>query len=173
MFTRETFYFFVMAFNLRIYKYSGRPNVIQKSFSSVGAFTLSGTLKDPYNIYNPTIVVRIPHDLVSPDSVNTFIRDWNYLQMSVDANIRYYFIVEKTILSEDKVLLTLKMDFLTTYANLIRNSYGTITESTNGNPYLSTYEKIFDTRKNINKLEFSNAFNTDENIIMITTKGQI
>ena len=162
-----------MAFNLRIYKYSGRPNVIQKSFSTVGLITLTGTLKDECEIYTPTILVRIPQNTPGVQSLNVFCRDWNYLQFSVDANIRYYFITDKTILSDEKVLLHLKLDVLTTYSTLIRNSYGTITESTSGNPYLSTYEKIFDTRKNIEKVDFSSGFNTDENIIMVTTKGQI
>lgn len=90
---------------------------------------------------------------------------------------RYYYIINAEALSNTTVKLRLKLDVLDTYKKIILKSIATVIESENGNKYLSNVSDVHDIRPNFQKLEFSETTpfkkNIDNNIIMITTKGNI
>lgn len=89
---------------------------------------------------------------------------------------KYYFVEKIEVLDGRRVKITLHIDLLMTYSQMILASAGTVTESEN-NKYLNTRSNVYDIRPKFAKLNFSRETPLSDtetnNIIMITTKGNI
>lgn len=89
---------------------------------------------------------------------------------------KYYFVEKIEVLDGRRVKITLHIDLLMTYSQMILASTGTVTESEN-NKYLNTRSNVYDIRPKFAKLNFSRETPLSDtetnNIIMITTKGNI
>lgn len=89
---------------------------------------------------------------------------------------KYYFVEKIEVLDGRRVKITLHIDLLMTYSQMILVSTGTVTESEN-NKYLNTRSNVYDIRPKFAKLNFSRETPLSDtetnNIIMITTKGNI
>lgn len=116
-------------------------------------------LKERNNFINPNIILK--------NQIHTF--SYNYC--FIPSFNRYYFIENIEILSNNLILLSLKIDVLMTYKNDINNSFVTITESSeilNENKLNYDSEDI----ENITKIDLNNPF-TGNSDILITVNGNV
>lgn len=87
-----------------------------------------------------------------------------------------YAITNITLENEDYILIECEKDLIETYKNMILAATATVTQSENGNKYLNNVSTNYDIRPKFKKLNFSEntAFsNIENNIVLITTKGNI
>lgn len=141
-----------------LYNYNGEKNTVNKKLQRV--FNLKGTLKDYFNYLNPSIKVRVKD-----------IKNCNYCYIS--SFKRYYFIEDVVVRTDGSFELLLNVDVLKSYEDVIMQSTGTVTQSTNSNKYLSDRVNVYDVKPKFEKIEFKNKglFNEKGSIIMITIKG--
>ena len=90
--------------NITLYNYTGDPKKISKSLS--GGTVLTGALRDPSNIINPSILI----ELNNVDNIN-----YAY----IPAFQRYYFVTEKESVRTGLFRLTMHVDVLNSYASEI------------------------------------------------------
>lgn len=145
------------------YKYSGKPNVINKTLEN--KTTIKGLFYLNVNILKPIIKFRN----LTGYNFNIF----NYCYIS-ELN-RFYFIDSIEIENNTVIIFNLKLDVLKTYQNEIFNSVATVSRKTNSNGYISNRENIYNVLPNIERLNFSENTPFDENgvIIMVSLKGKL
>lgn len=135
---------------------------------------------DDYNKLNKTLSNKIELDIVLKER-NNFINpniilknqipNFSYNYCFIPSFNRYYFIENIEILSNNLILLSLKIDVLMTYKNDLNNSFVTITESSeilNENKLNYDSEDI----ENITKIDLNNPF-TGNSDILITVNGNV
>lgn len=142
---------------IKTYIYDGKPNKVNKTIQANEEYT--GVLNAMFNILTPVVRLRT-HTPVSFNYV--YIEELN----------RYYFVSE---LTQDGDICTvhLNVDVLMTYKDKILDSVATLIKGEHVNKYASNRENIYDLRPKLKKLDFPNTglFNDNDNIIMVTIKG--
>lgn len=135
---------------------------------------------DDYNKLNKTLSNKIELDIVLKERNNFInpniilknqITNFSYNYCFIPSFNRYYFIENIEILSNNLILLSLKIDVLMTYKNDINNSFVTIAESSeilNENKLNYDSEDI----ENITKIDLNNPF-TGNSDILITVNGNV
>lgn len=146
--------------SLNLYKYSGKPNVINKTLTN--ETIVNGLLYETFDIYKPTVTIRhLPN-----------IDFYNYVFLPIFS--RFYFIDDTIIESNTKTVLKLKLDVLKTYQSNLFAAVGTVTNRENANKFISDRQKIYDIRPQRELINFSvinPLYNAD--IVMITLKGNV
>ncbi len=142
---------------IKTYVYDGKPNKVVKTLQENEEYT--GVLNATFNILNPVVRFRT----ITPVTFNyVYIESLN----------RYYFVSE---IQQDGDVCTvrLRVDVLMTYKEKILNSTATLIKGEDVNKYASTRENAYDLRPKLKKLDFPNTglFNDNDNIIMVTVKG--
>lgn len=145
--------------DVQFYNYQGERLKVGKTLEN--PVTLTGYLRDTYNVLTPVLTIRHKDEFT-----------YNYVYIPVFG--RYYFVDGYTVANRDEIILSLKVDVLETYKDVIRAATGTVTESDNANPYISTRENVYLETPNLEKVEFENPdlFTENGSIIMITIKGK-
>lgn len=147
--------------DVQFYNYQGERLKVGKPLEN--PVTLTGYLRDTYNVLTPVLTIRHKDGFT-----------YNYVYIPVFG--RYYFVDGYTVANRDEIILSLKVDVLETYKDVIRAATGTVTESDNANKHVSNRETIYNTVPTFEKLEFPNTDGlTSDNasIIMITVKGNV
>ena len=78
-------------------------------------FSMNITFKDEFNILNDTLEIEC--------DIENFIANYNYCYIPILH--RYYFITDYNIITNSIVRITVKVDVLMTYNNIIQNGYTT------------------------------------------------
>ena len=152
---------------LKLYRYSGKNNVIDKVLDETTAATLNGVFYDYYDKITPSIKVRTNANL-------TDLQRFNYCFVPT-LNNKYYFVDKITILSTNVFRFDLRLDVLKTYATEIKAATVTVTAKENADNYINSRQTFTDVRPNIEKINFSvNApFVESGDIILTTIKGNV
>lgn len=133
---------------IRLYKYTGSPNVISKTLNAYKS--IDGYMSNDLDIDNPTI------------RLTSYTLDYNYVYIPVLK--RYYYINDVTIDPNGVYILNLSIDVLMTFKDEILNSTILVT-ATNPNDFNSsdykTPIKLFDT------ISLTNPFTFDEKTIIL------
>ena len=142
-----------------IYNYKGQPNTINKTLTPLG--TLNVTLQPDFNVQNPTLKIQIPPNMYG----------FNYVYIEDFA--KYYFVDNFRYVGGQTYLLTLSLDVLQTYKDVILQSTALIVESDNANRDLSVNSNVFNVFPKSDILHFPNSklFDKEGSIIMVTLKG--
>ena len=142
---------------IKTYNYNGEPNRVIKTLQEKEEYT--GVLNSTVNILEPVIRFRT-------NNVVTF----NYVY--IESLNRYYF-VSGIRQDGDICTVSLRIDVLFTYKDIILDSTAMLTKSENGNKYLSNRSNVVDVRPNVRKLDFPNKelLNETGSIVMVTIKG--
>lgn len=129
---------------------------------------------DDYNKLNKTLSNKIELDIVLKERNNFInpniilknqIHNFSYNYCFIPSFNRYYFIENIEILSNNLILLSLKIDVLMTYKNEINNSSVIITETTNEiNPNNANY--IAEKNINTNVIDLDNPFGKDSDVLI-------
>lgn len=149
---------------LKLYKYSGKNNVVSKALDEQTAHTENGVIFEDFDLITPSIKVRTKTEFAD-------ILAYNYALLDG----KYYFVENAVILSTDVYRLNLRLDVLTTYQTEIKAATATAINKTNSNPYISNRQNIYDLRPIVTKLDFSEntPFSVSGSIIMVTLKGNV
>lgn len=142
-----------------IYNYKGQPNTINKKLTPLG--TINVDLRPELNVHNPTIKIQIPPNMYG----------FNYVY--IEELCKYYFVDNIRYIGGQTYLLTLSLDVLQTYKDVILQSTALIVESDNANRDLSINSNVFNVFPKTDILHFPNSklFDKDGSIIMVTLKG--
>lgn len=142
-----------------LYNYKGQPNTINKALTPLG--TLNVALRPELNVHNPTLKIKIPPNMYGFNYV--YIEDFK----------RYYFVDNVRYIGGQTYLLTLSLDVLQTYRDIILQSTALIVESDNANRDLSVNSNVFNVFPKNEILNFPNSklFDKEGSIIMVTLKG--
>lgn len=142
-----------------IYNYKGQPNTINKALTPLG--TLNVALRPELNVHNPTLKIQMPPNMYG----------FNYVY--IDEFKKYYFVDKFRYVGGNTYILTLSLDVLQTYKDVILQSTALIVESDHANRDLSVNSNVFNVFPKTDILHFphSKLFDKDGSIIMITLKG--
>ena len=142
-----------------IYNYKGQPNTINKKLTPLG--TINVALRPEINVHNPTLKIQIPPNMYGFNYV--YIEDFK----------KYYFVDNFMYLGGNTYLLTLSLDVLQTYKDVILQSTALIVESDNANRDLSVNSNVYNVFPKTDILHFPNSklFDKEGSIIMVTLKG--
>lgn len=142
-----------------LYNYKGQPNTINKAITPLG--TINVALRPEINTHNPTIKIQMPPNMYAFNYV--YIEDFK----------KYYFVENVRYIGGQTYLLTLSIDVLQTYKDVILQSTALIVESDNANRDLSVNSNVFNVFPKTDILHFPNSklFDKDGSIIMVTLKG--
>lgn len=133
--------------HVNIYTTRSEKIALNKVMVAGSKVELTGTLRNPSDILNPTI------DIEADASV---IAGKNYFEIPEFG--RKYFITEVTSLSDKIVVLHGHVDVLATYADDIRTNSGIVGRSENNyHMYMNDNIIKVDSRPNINTLVFDNG----------------
>lgn len=98
------------------YTVTDAPNVLNKTLDN--GHTTNCEPVEPCDFLNPVLVMNKHSDVMTA----------NYVSISSPLN-RKYFITGKSLLSGNRVMITCAVDVLTTYADSIKECFGTFTRS--------------------------------------------
>ena len=142
-----------------LYNYKGQPNTINKALTPLG--TLNVALRPEINVHNPTLKIQMPPNMYGFNYV--YIEDFK----------KYYFVENVRYIGGQTYLITLSLDVLQTYKDVILQSTALIVESDNANRDLSVNSNVFNVFPQTDILHFPNSqlFDKDGSIIMVTLKG--
>lgn len=142
-----------------IYNYKGQPNTINKALTPLG--TLNVALRPELNVHNPTLKIQMPPNMYGFNYV--YLEDFE----------KYYFVDNFRYVGGNTYLLTLSLDVLQTYKDVILQSTALIVESDTPNRNLSVNSNVFNVFPKTDILHFPNSqlFDKDGSIIMVTLKG--
>ena len=142
-----------------IYNYKGQPNTINKALTPLG--TINVDLRPEINVHNPTLKIQIPPNMYGFNYV--YIEDFR----------KYYFVDKFRYIGGNTYILTLSIDVLQTYKEVILQSTALIVESDNANRDLSVNSNVFNVFPKTDILHFPNSklFDKEGSIIMVTLKG--
>lgn len=151
-----TFFIFT---TMIIYNYKGQPNTINKALTPLG--TLNVALRPELNVHNPTLKIQMPPNMYGFNYV--YLEDFE----------KYYFVDNFRYVGGNTYLLTLSLDVLQTYKDVILQSTALIVESDTPNRNLSVNSNVFNVFPKTDILHFPNSqlFDKDGSIIMVTLKG--
>lgn len=142
---------------IKTFNFDGKPNEVNKTLQENSEYT--GLLNASFNVLTPVVRFRTRTPVT-----------FNYVY--IESLNRYYFVSE---IRQDGDICTvsLRIDVLFTYKDIILNSTATLAKSENGNKYLSNRSNVVDVRPNVRKLDFPNKelLNETGTIVMITIKG--
>lgn len=143
---------------INFYKFTGHNDTVNKTLTDPK--TVAGLLREPVNILQPVLTVRG----FAPDTAN---------YCHIPTLKRYYFVDSVNALSADKTEIRLQLDVLKTYETEILQATGTVTETDNPNPYISSRATVFNRKPKFEKIPFPNTdlLNGDGSVIMLTIKG--
>ena len=142
-----------------LYNYKGQPNTINKALTPLG--TLNVALRPELNVHNPTLKIQMPPNMYGFNYV--YIEDFG----------KYYFVENFRYIGGATYLLTLSLDVLQTYKDVILQSTALIVERDNANRDLSVNSNVFNVFPKTEILNFptSKLFDKEGSIIMVTLKG--
>ena len=142
-----------------LYNYKVQPNTINKALTPLG--TINVALRPELNVHNPTLKIQMPPNMYGFNYV--YIEDFG----------KYYFVDNFRYLGGNTYLLTLSLDVLQTYKDVILQSTALIVESDNANRDLSVNSNVFNVfpRNEILHFPTSKLFDEEGSIIMVTLKG--
>ena len=142
-----------------IYNYKGQPNTINKALTPLG--TLNVAFQPEINVHNPTLKIQMPPNMYG----------FNYVY--IEDLKKYYFVENIRYIGGQTYLLTLSLDVLQTYKDVILQSTALIVESDNANRDLSVNSNVFNVFPKTDILHFPNSklFDKEGSIIMVTLKG--
>ena len=142
-----------------LYNYKGQPNTINKELTPLG--TINVDLRPEINVHKPTIKIQMPPNMYGFNYV--YIEDFK----------KYYFVENVRYIGGQTYLLTLSLDVLQTYKDVILQSTALIVESDNANRDLSVNSNVFNVFPKTDILHFPNSklFDKEGSIIMVTLKG--
>jgi hypothetical protein len=142
-----------------LYNYKGQPNTINKALTPLG--TINVALRPELNVHNPTLKIQMPPNIYGFNYV--YLEDFR----------KYYFVDNFRYVGGNTCLLTLSLDVLQTYQDVILQSTALIVESDHANRDLSVNSNVFDVFPKTDILRFptSNLFDKKGSIIMVTLKG--
>lgn len=157
---RPPFLIYSIMVTIEFFTYTGHADTVNKQLS--GGVSVSGLLRDSFDILNPIITVRSKTNITA-----------NYCYIPVFG--RYYFIEGVRVESNDKYEIRLSVDVLKTYETEILNATGTATERDGANKYSSNRNGVYDVRPHFEKVAFPNTglLSEEGSIIMVTLKGEI
>ena len=116
--------------------------------------TLKGIINTDVDVSHPTVRVK------------SSVVDYNYCY--IPALRRYYFIDSVDAGNAEYYVLNLTVDVLMTYKSAILDLYGLVTSGANANPYMRGYIDSYDVRRTKTTQEFTNNFNENGTMILIT-----
>lgn len=132
-------------------------NTLEKSFTA--GTTKTGNLKEPCSIEAPEITFS-----------NSGVIPYNYCY--IPAFGRYYYIVDQTLLSNNRVRLSLKVDVLESFKENIKALNAIIEVSTNSNnKYLPSPLWVSTVKCKTDIVTFPSGLNDDGAFILITAGG--
>lgn len=144
-----------------LYSYSDLPNKINKNLSD--GTTLTGALRQPSSVTNPTITVNVISDLTG----------YNYAYISEFD--RYYFINDIVYERTDIAVIHMTVDVLMSFADQLNHSTVIVEKSADvpnvGTPYIKTENDVVLVKRKTDIVQFSNGFNDDGEFILITAGG--
>lgn len=144
-----------------LYKYGGKPYTVNKTLGE--PVTIKGEFRKAVSVMLPDVVLRY-----------NGVFDYNYCYIR-ELN-RYYNIASTYIQDTDTWLIRLNIDLLKTYEKEIMGATGTLSESQQADPYLSTRNNIYDVRPHTDRLDFTggneNGFTENGDMIMVTLRGK-
>ena len=142
-----------------LYNYKGQPNTINKALTPLG--TINVALRPELDVHNPTLKIQMPPNMYGFNYV--YIEDFG----------KYYFVDNVRYIGGQMYLLTLSLDVLQTYKDVILQSTALIVESDNANRDLSVNSNVFNVFPKTDILHFptSKLFDKEGSIIMVTLKG--
>lgn len=142
---------------INFYRNLSDPDTLNKDLTAL--FELSGTLRDECDVENPVILIE-NNGMISANYC--YIPDFG----------RYYYIENQTIVRNDLVRLTLKVDVLYTYRNEISSLNVIINNSSDNNDnYLSSELWVAKVKTSTDVLNFPDGFNDSGEFILITAGG--
>lgn len=144
---------------LTLYNISASRNRIDKPLGD--GVTINGIMKNALDVDN----IRV--DLEQP------VKNFNYNYCYIPELKRYYFIGTPVVLPNNVVTLPLECDVLMSFKNTIDNIVGTVTKGADPDKYNSDFQAPVDVRPVTEKQIFTNGFNTEGYIIMVTIRGNI
>lgn len=161
-----------MAVKVELRRYSGLPQVIKKNTSLITEAT--GTFNQPYSLMNPTI--NLAGSYVS-NIPGTFIQEIladgraNYVKIED----KYYFIMDWKIMPNNYVEISLHLDVLTTYQDIISELYVGLERSSTA-PNKDIQDGMFPTSMNKEyvTIDFPRGFSEDESkgtYILVTAQN--
>ncbi len=103
-----------MSVQVKLYKYTGEPEVVDKQLNEQGATTLSCEFRDEQNVLQPTLTCTAAS-----------MPDVNYMYIARYG--RYYWIREIETFPNGKWLIHARVDVLKSYAAGIKALTGTVT----------------------------------------------
>ena len=142
-----------------LYNYKGQPNTINKALTPLG--TINVALRPEINVHNPILKIQMPPNMYGFNYV--YIEDFK----------KYYYVENVRYIGGQTYLLTLSLDVLQTYKDVILQSTALIVESDNANRDLSVNSNVFNVFPKTDILHFPNSklFDKEGSIIMVTLKG--
>lgn len=144
---------------ITLYNCTDSANRIDKTVTN--GLTVTGVMKNALDIDNISVDIQTP--------VETF----NYNYCYVQELKRYYFIQTPVVSPNGIMTLPLVCDVLMSFKSAIENIVGTIGRRTNPQKYNSAFSANFDTRPGVERYNFTNNFDEDGNIIMVTIRGTL
>ena len=144
---------------ITLYNCTDSANRIDKTVAK--GLTVTGVMKNALDIDNISVDIQTP--------VETF----NYNYCYVQELKRYYFIQTPVVSPNGIMTLPLVCDVLMSFKSTIENIVGTIGRRTNPQKYNSAFSANFDTRPGVERYNFTNNFDEDGNIIMVTIRGTL
>lgn len=142
-----------------LYNYKGQPNTINKALTPLG--TINVALRPELNVHNPTLKIQMPPNMYGFNYV--YLEDFK----------KYYFVDNFRYVGCNTYILTLSLDVLHTYKDVILQSTALIVESDKANRDLSVNSNVFNVFPKTDILRFptSKLFDKEGSIIMVTLKG--
>lgn len=140
---------------LILYITTSAENVINKD--KVQDAEIDIKFKDRNNFIKPDILLKYDGKITS-----------NYAY--IDYYDRYYFIENIDVFPNGIYQLHLRCDVLESFKNDILDSYGTIVQRENGNPYYNT-EYLFEIRKEVDTYPSDVELEETKNTIMVAIGG--
>lgn len=143
--------------NINFYVNTSDNDTLNKNLTA--SATVSGYLKEPCSVENPVITLQ-----------NTGRVSANYCY--IPAFGRYYYIVDQTILSNNRCRIECKVDVLQTFRTQISALSAIIDMSTsNHDDYLASERWIASTKHKTDILNFPSGLNNEGQYILITAGG--
>lgn len=139
--------------NIVLYKYGGEFNRLNKTLEN--GVSISCDFNMDYSKINPTIRLVYNNDF-----------DFNYCY--IEDFEKYYFISNVTVKRNGFIVCGLIEDVLMTFKDVILQSKGTVTMSSNG-LYLSGVGIPTTSKTSMVKYEFNDVFNHDGNYVLISS----
>lgn len=142
---------------IEFYRNLSDPDTLNKNITKISELT--GTLREECDVENPVILIE-NNGMISANYC--YIPDFG----------RYYYIENQTIVRNNLVRLTLKVDVLYTYRNEISSLNVIINNSSDNNDnYLSSELWVAKVKTSTDVLNFPDGFNNSGEFILITAGG--